>query len=223
MVQPSTGARGPYRPGLKRRAEIVDAAVKVFATRGYGAGTIKDIADEVGITSAAVLRYFTKEELLTEALSYWDARQSWVRTQKEGLAFFRELRGLMSDHIEHRGLLELYLTVSTEASGSEHPAHDFILSRFASSNATMQRKLRDAVRLGEIPAMSDAAIVYEATCMYAMLDGLEIQWLLNPRVDLVGLVGEYVDQAIARWKSGVTVGTSFAGRDAWASLAAPGA
>ena len=215
---PRAGSRGPYKAGLRRRAEIIDAAVEVFANSGYRAGTIKDIADLVGITPAAVLRYFSKEELLMEALRYWDERQSWVRVEKKGLAFFRELAGLMRDHIEHRGLLELYLTVATEASGPEHPGHDFIRSRFASSNATMQRKIREAVSLGEIPTMTDATVLYEASCMYAMLDGLEVQWLLNPNVDLGGFVAEYVDQAIARWKSGAEASARISAHDPWAGI-----
>jgi AraC-like DNA-binding protein len=64
---PETGAssRGLYSTGVRRRAEIVAAAVRVFGVRGYGAATIKEIADEVGVSPAAVLRYFRKEELLT--------------------------------------------------------------------------------------------------------------------------------------------------------------
>ncbi|OUE07417.1 Bacterial regulatory protein, tetR family [Clavibacter michiganensis] len=43
-------SRGLYSTGVRRRAEIVAAAVRVFGVRGYGAATIKEIADEVGVS-----------------------------------------------------------------------------------------------------------------------------------------------------------------------------
>lgn len=209
------GARGPYRAGRQRRAEIIDAAVEVFADRGFRAGTIKDVADAVGLTPAAVLRYFSKEELLTEVLQHWNEQQRDVAANEAGLAYFRGLRNLMTFHLEHRGYLELYLTFATEASKSEHPAHEFMYARYASSIATMQRKLREAIRRGEVAPMDEATVVYEASCMHAVLDGMEMQWLLNPRVDLVGLVGEYVDQAINRWRAGARAQSVPAPAGAW--------
>lgn len=213
MVQ--AGARGRYRAGVQRQAEIVAAAVEVFANRGYRAGTIKEIADIVGITPAAVLRYFSKDELLTEVLRHWNVQQRWVTERGGGLAYFLALKELMRYHVEHRGYLELYLTFAVESSDAQHPAHRFMFERFGSSIATMRRNLREAARLGEIAEMNEAATAYEASCLYAILDGLEVQWLLNPEVDLVGLVGEYIDQAIERWRGGVRVGVGISGSDSW--------
>ena len=38
--------------------------------------------------------------------------------------------------------------------------------------------------------------------MIAVADGLEIQWLLDPSVDLHGHFKAYVDQTIQRWVAG---------------------
>jgi len=47
-----------------RRGEILDAALAVFAEKGYGAGTMRDIAARVGVTEPALYRYFSgKQEL----------------------------------------------------------------------------------------------------------------------------------------------------------------
>ena len=51
----------------QRRTELVDAAGRAVLKRGLGAVRLRDIADEAGITSAAVLYYYDQiDDLLTE-------------------------------------------------------------------------------------------------------------------------------------------------------------
>jgi DNA-binding transcriptional regulator YbjK len=51
----------------KRRNELVDATERAVLKRGPGAVRLRDIADEAGITSAAVLYYYAQiDELLVE-------------------------------------------------------------------------------------------------------------------------------------------------------------
>jgi AcrR family transcriptional regulator len=194
--------RGLYSTGVRRRAEIVAAAVRVFGIRGYGAATIKEIADEVGVSPAAVLRYFRKEELLTEVLREWDRQQPFVSTAAPGLPALRAFVDLMRYHVEHRGFLELYLTFATETSDPTHPAHEYMRGRYARTIALIRRRIGEAIALGQVPPMDDATLGYEAACFLAILDGLEIQWIHNPALDLPSLVAEYVEQSIARWSAG---------------------
>jgi AcrR family transcriptional regulator len=201
-LETGTSSRGLYSTGVRRRAEIVAAAVRVFGVRGYGAATIKEIADEVGVSPAAVLRYFRKEELLTEVLRQWDRQQPFVADAAPGLPAIRAFVDLMRYHVEHRGFLELYLTFATETSDATHPAHEYMRGRYARTIALIRRRIGEAVALGQIPPMDDATLGYEAACFLAILDGLEIQWIHNPSIDLPGLVGEYVEQSIARWRGG---------------------
>ena len=52
MTSASTTARsrGPYRTGIRRREQIIDAATAVFAEYGYAGGSIRTIADRVGVS-----------------------------------------------------------------------------------------------------------------------------------------------------------------------------
>jgi len=55
--------------GTRTRAEIVAAAETQFATRGYEATRLEDIATQVGIRRAAIFYHFgDKQELYTEVL-----------------------------------------------------------------------------------------------------------------------------------------------------------
>jgi TetR/AcrR family transcriptional regulator len=80
-MQPQSAAPRPIRHrshGLQTRAEIVAAAERQFAERGFEAARLDDIATEVGIRRAAIFYYFRdKQELyaavLDELFGDWTA------------------------------------------------------------------------------------------------------------------------------------------------------
>jgi AcrR family transcriptional regulator len=51
-----------------RRGEILDAALHVFAEKGYERGTMRDIATHVGVTEPALYRHYAGKEALFEDL-----------------------------------------------------------------------------------------------------------------------------------------------------------
>jgi len=58
-----------------RMASLLDAALRVFARRGYRAARIDDVADEAGVTKGAIYHYFdTKEALLLRVIEHYQAR-----------------------------------------------------------------------------------------------------------------------------------------------------
>lgn len=74
---------------VDRRAQILEAAATVFLQKGYLEATIQDIAQEAGLSSAAIYLYFdSKEELflsLINSLSFQDVLEevNSVLEQKE--------------------------------------------------------------------------------------------------------------------------------------------
>ncbi|TMD92553.1 MAG: TetR/AcrR family transcriptional regulator [Chloroflexi bacterium] len=58
-------AMGGEERGDRRRTQILDAAARVFAERGYHRTTVRDIAREAGIADGTIYLYFSsKQELL---------------------------------------------------------------------------------------------------------------------------------------------------------------
>src|SRR5215475_13433540 len=52
-----------------RREQIIDAALRVFAQKGFARATNRDVAQEAGITTGLIYYYFkSKEDLLKAAL-----------------------------------------------------------------------------------------------------------------------------------------------------------
>lgn len=52
-----------------RRREILEAAFRCFARRGFHATTMQEIADEAGLSAGAPYRYFDGKQALIEALA----------------------------------------------------------------------------------------------------------------------------------------------------------
>src|SRR6476469_11236131 len=151
--------RGPYRNGVRRREQIVDAATAVFAEFGYAGGSVRTIADRVGVSAASLLQHFgSKEGLLMAVLEDWDRHTVEARvTDVTGLDYFRHLPEVMDAHLANRGLLELFSTIAAEATSPSHPAHEFIQQRYANNLATLATHLREAIEAGEIAPLTPAA------------------------------------------------------------------
>ena len=84
----------------KRRQQIMDAALELFAKEGYHATSISDIASKAGIAKGLLYNYFSsKEELLEkiyysgldEILGIFDPNKDGVLTNEEMKFFIDEL------------------------------------------------------------------------------------------------------------------------------------
>lgn len=67
LNKPTKSARKAKGDGHLRRAEILEAAERIFIAEGYEGATIRKIADEVGVSSTALYMHFSdKGEILLE-------------------------------------------------------------------------------------------------------------------------------------------------------------
>ena len=198
-----TKTRGPYRTGVRRREQLINIAMDIFGEYGFAGGSLRTIAEQAGVNHATLIQHFgSKEGLLTAVLEEWDRRTvENGLTDVSGLDYFRRLPEVMAAHQDNRGLLELFTTIAAEASSPTHPAHAFITQRYTSNLTTLAAHLREAARIGDIAPLSFAQIEIEARLLTAMLDGVGLQWLLDPTTDIRATVTTYVERAIASWKA----------------------
>ncbi|MEJ3654709.1 helix-turn-helix domain-containing protein [Actinomycetes bacterium KLBMP 9759] len=110
------------------RAQIRAVALEMFAERGYDKTSLREIAERLGVTKAAVYyHYRTKEEILAslfdEHLAAMDAIIEWGKAQPEGVE-------------RSRGVLERYSGLLT-GSGDEVPQ----LVRFLQESQTSIKEL----------------------------------------------------------------------------------
>jgi AcrR family transcriptional regulator len=198
-----TTTRGPYRSGIRRREQIVAVAITVFGEYGFAGGSIRTIADRVGVSHATLLQHFgSKEALLMAVLKEWD-RQTVETSLADvsGLDYFRRLPEVMTAHLSNRGLLELFTTIAAEASSPAHPAHAFIQRRYTDNLATLATHLQQAVDTGDVAPLTPAEIGIEVRLVTAVLDGIGLQWLLDPSTDVTASVETYVNRTVAAWRN----------------------
>lgn len=177
------------------------AAVDVFGRYGYKGGTLQQVADAVGMTPGAIAKLFgSKEQLLIAVLEHWAVlAEEVIGGNSHGSARLEGFGRLMEFHMNHRGFLELYTTMAAEAAAhTGHPAHSFMTQRYANTLSGMREIFVDGVDEGSFRPMLDEEIENEAECLLAAMDGLEIQFLLNPAFDLERSFRRYLRNLEAR-------------------------
>lgn len=132
-------------------------------------------------------------------LQYWtDVTGELVMQGTLEKAYLDGLCTLMSYHVAHPGLLELYITMAAEASSPTHPVHDFMTTRYRNTLSHMRSRFRAACRAGHLRPLTRTQIEHEAEYLLAIMDGLEIQFMLNRSFDLERSFAAYVEQTLAR-------------------------
>jgi AcrR family transcriptional regulator len=92
---------GDVRASKKRRTRqrIAEAAMRLFAGRGFDAVTVAEIAREAGVTEKTVFNHFpSKDDLVySNDAAFEAALLDRVRTRRPGQSVFRAIEGFLLD------------------------------------------------------------------------------------------------------------------------------
>jgi AcrR family transcriptional regulator len=154
--------RPPGSKGSETRERILDAAQELFIAQGYEKTSLRDIADRLHITKAALYHYFArKEDILLElhlrlqelggsiideleAAPDGPARANlWPRLANEMIDFMVSNRELLLLHIRNRSAIE---NLDTSETGDHHDVE----ARFAEIIASPAIPLRERVRMAAV-------------------------------------------------------------------------
>ncbi|GIP23351.1 TetR/AcrR family transcriptional regulator [Paenibacillus sp. J22TS3] len=120
------------KTSLNRRADIISAAIEVFAETGYYKATTAQVAQRVRISQPYVFRFFaTKEQLLLSALEV-----SWMRIIK---SFRQVIESASSERLEAE-LIEIYEEIS------ESHRNEMLLQMQA--QVIQENPIQEAMRFG---------------------------------------------------------------------------
>lgn len=170
--------RGEYAKTADRRAEILDAAIKVFSEAGFHGGSLREIAQRVGMSQPGLLHHFAnKEQLLEAVLTHRDdqARDRMGSELPTGLALINALIDLTDYNATTPGLVALFTVLSGEATSTDHPGHEYFRQRYAWVREITEEAVAEGQARGELRPELDRTEV--ARTLIALLDGLQIQWL----------------------------------------------
>ncbi len=160
---------------------ILDAAVAVFAEKGFFSSRVADIADRAGVADGTVYLYFkNKEEILMTAINTaFDGFMSLARTELKKLADPAErLRRLAFLHLEAMGAnRNLAVVFQMELRQSTR-----FLSEFSHQHMVEYLRLvRDAITEGQAKGMfrREMSDKYAANCFFGALDEMVTSWVLS--------------------------------------------
>ncbi len=176
----TAGQDRTYARGRATKSHLLDVARDHFAEFGYRGSSLRDIAQRAGMSHPGLLYHFpAKEALLMAVLERRDQVDGEVNPVRgeDGLVALRNLVQSAYRNEGNRGVVELFAVVSAEATSADHPAHDFFVARYerlvervtlAFENVKATGLLRDGI----VPGIAAVQTV-------ALMDGLQVQWLLG--------------------------------------------
>jgi AcrR family transcriptional regulator len=155
--------RRSYPKGVRRRQQILQSAIALFARQGVDRASLRSVGEAIGVSHAALRHYFSsRDELLVEVYRTHEAL-----TVGDASAADESAVGVIIEAAERNrsipGLVELYATLSTDALQEGH---------------AVTREFESGQRAGRIAADIDP--LDAAALVIAASDGLQIQWLLDP-------------------------------------------
>ncbi|MFT8649073.1 MAG: TetR/AcrR family transcriptional regulator [Bifidobacterium psychraerophilum] len=199
------GDRGSYSKGKARRKQILEAALTIIAIDGFNQTTLSKISKAVGITDVGVLHYFdSMDDLIVQALKQRDANDM-VAAASSFPDFASRVKQLIShpeESINHvkdivkrnsrtPGLVELYAHMSVKASDPTSPAHRYFKQRGKIERLLVGHAARKVMEKEKM--QTDLTPEEMARVMQALLDGLQIQWLLDRDVDMADIAGKAIN------------------------------
>jgi AcrR family transcriptional regulator len=167
---------------VQRRQEILARTMEVFADKGFEGTSLRAIGEAIGVSHAALKHYFpSREALLLEVLRAKDAELAASRPPGQPLA--DQFADDAARNATVPGLIALYTSLmGTAAEPSNDAARQFFTERFD----RIRRRLAGEVRRGQADGTirTDVEPDLLASVLIAVSDGLQVQWLLEPTIDL---------------------------------------
>ncbi|NAZ82255.1 TetR family transcriptional regulator [Kineococcus sp. R8] len=185
---PRARSQRQLEENARNRAEIVHAAVRVFAENGYATTTLDAIAKLVGLTRPGVLYHFSSKDALFEAVIA--DQENWARQRFIGddgakagdaLRTLHSLVPFIGRDDDSRVRLQMVQMLQGEAMSGHPAAQAFATRRLANVRRQIRSRLERAVEVGELRDGLDLEAL--ATLVSATINGLQAQWLLDDRVD----------------------------------------
>lgn len=173
-----------------RTEEILKAATNLFGEYGFQGTTLSMIAEEVGLTEPGVLHYFpSKVHLLQVVLDSRDQKDlekyaKLINVDKKDVAeIFKLLEDVVVQNEKIPGLIQMFTVLVSESLRTDHPSHNYFVDRYRGAREIYVNQF---LKLHKAQTRSDVNLDELASLIMAVMDGLQIQWLLDPeKVNMV--------------------------------------
>jgi AcrR family transcriptional regulator len=182
-----SGRRGPYAKGIARREQILHEALLAYSESDSTGPSLRSIAARVGLSERGLLHYFaSRDELFVSILEQRDAAN---RELLQTDASLEHLATVQSHSSEIPGLVRLFLEMAAASPDPASPAHAFFVGRYRRLRELIAHRFSRSMAerdpgtdVASPPEADDAD--FAARILLAAADGLQVQWLLDPSIDM---------------------------------------
>jgi AcrR family transcriptional regulator len=184
--------------GERRRAEIIDAAINIYAQGGFSGASIASVAESVGLTLPGLLHYFpTKVALLLAVLERRDA-DGYTLVIGDEPHWRKIISGLRKQNRRNAGMpgiVKAFSILSAESLAENHPAAAWFKQRQSKFVQIMAETFKKGIEVGEIS--SKVKPVELSQEIMSVMDGMQTTWLRSPRgFDLISAFDAYLDRLL---------------------------
>jgi AcrR family transcriptional regulator len=179
-TSPAARRRGAYAKSEHTKEAILQAALDVFAESGFRGGSLRDVAKRAGMTQPALFHHFPSKSDLLEAVLVRRDQQSYQLApldRMDGEASIRGLVELVRYNASTPGVVDLYATLSAEATSPDHPVHDYFVRRSQTVRTILTRAFQQLEDEGKLA--DGVTPAWAADTTMSLMDGLQVQWLLS--------------------------------------------
>jgi BetI-type transcriptional repressor, C-terminal len=99
---------------------------------------------------------------------------------------------IVADNAQQPNIARLFTILSAEATSEDHPAHEFFRARYERVAGEVHDMLKGAMDHGEIS--TDVNLEQAARVVLATMAGLQLQWLLDPTVNMPDLFRDQINR-----------------------------
>jgi AcrR family transcriptional regulator len=176
---PTSARSGGYARGRATREEILDVAMQLFGEVGYRTASLREVASRVGISHPGLLHHFaSKAVLLAAVLERRDEVDdaAFEADLAAGYDYVDAMVRVIERNASRPGIVELFATLSAEATSPDHPAHAWFQDRYRRVLERGAAEFESRRAVGELRPGLDPLTAARLTV--AVMDGMQIQWLL---------------------------------------------
>lgn len=185
-IKSSTRPRRERLSRAERSRRILAAAVEVFGKSGFRDGSLLEVAEAAGMTVPGLLHYYpSKVDLLFATLAEWQQLQSEANAATGQDSVLDSGRAILARNMQQPGMMRLRVTLTAESTSPSHPAHERMVQRYREVEQFYLIKIQNDAEQGFIEPPSDPRHI--ARALVTLLDGLQLQMLLNPEIDALSI------------------------------------